>query len=96
MRIERDHRRDESRLAEGVEHRAMTPVHAVEAPDRHGPRGGLDLVGSGDDVHVSSLARASSGEMIRSGSASLTENGPISVRRSSMQWPPSASAIARM
>ena len=33
--------------------------------------------------------------MIRSGSDSSTWNGPISVRRSAVQWPPSASAIAR-
>ena len=77
------------------EHGAMTAVHAVEAPDRDRAWLALDLLRSGDDVHVASLASASSGGMIRSGSASSTENGPISVRRSVTQWPPSASAIAR-
>src|SRR4051794_1678597 len=37
----------------------------------------------------------SGGGTIRPGSASSTANGPTVVRRSSTQWPPSASAIAR-
>ena len=38
---------------------------------------------------------ASAAGRIRWSSASSTENGPTSVRRSVLQWPPSASAIAR-
>ena len=63
----------------------MASMHAVEAPDRHGVGHALDVLGKRSDVHVVSLARASSGGMIRSGSASSTGNGPISVRRSMTQ-----------
>ena len=76
------------------EHRLVAAMDAVEAPDRDRARAPLDRLGCARDVHES-LARASSGSSIRSQSASSTENGPISVRRSVRQCPPSASAIAR-
>ena len=95
VRGERDDRRREPRRVHGVEHRAVAAVDAVEAPDRDRARLGLELLGRARDLHQPSLASASSGGMILSRSASSTENGPISVRRSVRQWPPSASASDR-
>ena len=94
MRVEREDRR----LGPGVEERlddaAVPEMNAVEGPERDRPRTRIELAGPARDLHESS-ARASAGSMIRSGSASATSKGPTLVLRRLMQWPPSASAIAR-
>ena len=95
MRIEADDGRLEPGRTHGVDDCQVPTVDAVEAADRDSTRHGRELGRVMRDPHES-LASASSGGMIRSGSASSTENGPISVLRSATQWPPSASAIARM
>ena len=94
MRVEGDHGRCEPRRDDGVEDGPVTPVHAVEGADRHRARLPLDFCWGACDVHPS-LASASSAGTIVFGSASSTENGPISVRLSDRQCPPSASAIDR-
>src|SRR5262249_54637835 len=94
MRPERDHRRTQTGLLCDIEDCPVSDVHAVEAPERDGALGGFQLVESPRDDH-DSRARASSGGIIRSKSASSTENGPISNRRSVRQCPPSTSAIER-
>src|SRR4249919_1459884 len=94
VRIERHDRRQEAGRAHRVDHGAMAAVHAVEAPDGGRTRRPRELRRRPRDAH-SSLDSASSGSMIRSGSASSTRNGPISVRRRDAQWPPRTSAMAR-
>ncbi len=94
MRVEGDDRRLEAGRADRVDDRPMAPVDAVEAPDRDRARAHVELCRVVDDGHES-RASASSGARISSGSASSTWNGPISVRRSETQCPPSASAIER-
>src|SRR5712691_11396141 len=88
---------DDRRVQPGVDRRpqdpAVTGVDAVERADRDRARLPLELADGPGDPH--SRASASSDGTIRCGSASSTENGPISVRRSVRQWPPRASAIAR-
>ena len=79
--------------AHRLEDAPVSAVHAVEAPERDGALARAQLRRIVGDVH--NRASASSGGMIRSVSASSTENGPISVLRSVRQWPPSASATAR-
>ncbi len=98
MGIERDHRRVEARVDEGSEDGSMTAMDAVERADRDRPRPALELRGCVRDPHGAAASRgsASSRASTRSSSASSTENGPISVRRSVTQWPPSRSAIERM
>ncbi len=78
----------------GLEHAAMAEVDAVEGAERDGAAGVFELGWVASDLHPS-RASACSGGTIVSGSASATVKGPTSVRRSSRQWPPSASAIAR-
>src|SRR5207247_5635386 len=75
------------------ENAPVTQMHSVEASDRDDASRGREFLRSVSDLH--SRARASSGEMNRSGSASSTVKGPISIRRSVRQCPPSTSAIAR-
>ena len=94
VRIECDDRRLEARGLNRVEDGPMPPVDAVKAADRYRTAIRIELGREVCDPQ-SSLASAASGEMSRSGSASSTENGPISVRRSVRQWPPMASAMAR-
>ena len=94
VRIEGDHGDGQPRRAGSLEHRAVPAMDAVEAPDRHRARAASELRRVAHDLHAS-LPSATSASMIRSGSASSTWNGPISVRLSEMQWPPSASAIER-
>ena len=94
MRVERDHRGREARLDHRVDHRDVASMDSVEGSDRDRPRLPNDLRRCMRDPH-SSLARASSGGMIRSSSASSTRNGPISVLRSVGAVSPRASAIAR-
>jgi len=79
VRVERDDRRREPGVDRRLEDRPMAEVDAVEHPERDGARLPLQLLRRPHDVH--SRASASSAGMIRSGSASSTENGPISVRR---------------
>ena len=95
VRVERDGRRRESvaRVERGLEHAPVPAVDAVEGAERDRPRPLLEL--ASDPRHRHSRASASSGGTIRSSSASSTENGPTSVRRSVAQCPPSASAIER-
>ena len=81
--------------ANRVDHGQVAPMDAVEAADGDRARQLLELGRVVDDPHTS-LASASSGGMMRSGSASSIPNGPISVRRSDTQCPPRRSAIARM
>ena len=95
MRVERDHCRGEPGRRRRADDGSVPAVHAVERADGDGPWPVLDVARSGGDLHASSLASACSGGMIVSVSASSTENGPISVRRSVRQCPPSASAIER-
>src|SRR5439155_22193006 len=76
-----------------IEDPPVAEMDAVEAPDRDGTLTGGELFGTPGDPH--SRASASSGGMNRSGSASSTVNGPISVRRSVRQCPPRTSAMAR-
>src|SRR5919201_1455260 len=90
---EGDHGHGRSCRLRRVEDTPMAQVDAVEAPDRDRTFPGTQLGRIVGDVH--SRASASSGGMSRSGSASSTENGPISVRRNDRQWPPRASATAR-
>ena len=66
-----------------VEHEPVTTVHTVEAADRDGALAVRELLDAVGDDH--SRASASSAGMKRSGSASSTENGPISRRRSVRQ-----------
>ncbi len=94
MRVERDDGRREPGCGDLGQYGSVTAVHAVEGADRDSARLLLDLLRAPRYLHAS-LASASSGGMIVSGSASPTSNGPISVRRSVRQWPPSASAIER-
>src|SRR5207245_7650390 len=82
-----------TRCLRRLEHPAVSEVDAVEAPDRDGPFRRRELSRIVSDLH--SRASASSGGMIRSGSTSSIEKGPILVRRNDRQCPPSASAIAR-
>ena len=82
VRVKRQHPHREPGFDRRRDHPLVTQVHAVERPDR-------DSLGHG------SSASASSAGITRSSSASSTLNGPISSRRSVVQWPPSASAIAR-
>ncbi len=93
MRPERHDRRKPARGPRRIKDLAVAQVDAVEATDRNGPLRSGKLLRPAGDLH--SRASASSGGMKRSGSASSTEKGPISVRRSVLQWPPSTSAIAR-
>ncbi len=65
-----------------LDHLPMTEMDPVERPDR-------DCLAHGRS------ASASSAGITRSSSASSTLNGPTSSRRNVVQWPPSASAIAR-
>ena len=142
VRVERDHRRCETRVDRRLDDAPMAPMDAVERPDRDRPRLALELgrewaIFIGSDVSLPVLARiaplparspvrrpadrprgpvrlavslarsagpppsARCGRAppraadTRSASASSTENGPTSVRRSATQWPPSASAIDR-
>src|SRR4051812_25838573 len=83
----------------------MAEVDAVERADCDAPTRLGQLVGDAGDVHATPAAmaaRTSASLSRRSGvkasgvTASATENGPTSVRRSDTQCPPSASAIARM
>ena len=76
-----------------VDDEHVPAVNPVEAADRDGALAVGELLDAVGDDHR--RASASSGGMNRSGSASSTENGPISSRRSVRQWPPSASATAR-
>ena len=86
-------RRRPARGARGLEHVPVPDVDAVEAADRNRALAVRKLLDrAGDDQ---SRASASSGGMKRSGSASSTENGPISSLRRVRQCPPRASAIAR-
>src|SRR5262245_16612314 len=94
MWIERDDGRLEAGRTDCVHDRPVAAVDPVEASDSYRARPHRELCRVVNDRHVS-LARASSGAMKRSGSASATWKGPISVRRNAMQCPPSASAIAR-
>src|SRR5262245_13220067 len=71
MWVERDDGRLEFRRMYGIEDGSVPAMDAVEAPDRDRAPPTLELRGISDDVHPS-LARASSGGMIRSGSASST------------------------
>ena len=93
MRPERDHRHGPPRVEGSVEHAPMAEMHSVEAADGSDAPVGLELFQAPRNLH--SRASASSAGMNRSGSASSTEKGPISVRRSVRQCPPSTSAIAR-
>ena len=90
---ERHDRDGRPRGARGLQHPTMTAMHAVEAADRCDAFVGGEFLGAVGDSH--SRANASSAGMKREGSASSTENGPISSRRNVRQWPPRASAIAR-
>ena len=83
MRMKCDHPHGEACRQRRLEYAPVPEVNPVERPDRDGG-------GSHD-----SRARARSAGMIRSSFASSTEKGPTSVRRRVVQWPPSASAIAR-
>ena len=82
VRLEGDGRREEARGLGGGEHGPVAEVDAVEGPDRDGTRPPLQLARAVCDLHPPILASASSGGTSRSGSASLTSNGPTSVRRS--------------
>ena len=82
--IECDDRRLEARGLNRIQDGAMPPVDAVKAADRYSTAIWIELGREVSDLQ-SSLASATSGEMMRSGSASSTENGPISVRRSVRQ-----------
>ena len=93
VRVEGDHRRRPSGGERGVEHAPVAEVDAVEGAERDRARLRLELIHLPGDVH--SRASASSAVSRRSGSASSTRNGPTSVRRNVLQWPPSAVAIAR-
>jgi hypothetical protein len=77
------HRHGSTAVPRGVEHAPVPPVHTVEAPDRDRALPRRELGDAVSDDH--SRASASSGRMNRSGSASSTENGPISSRRSVRQ-----------
>ena len=93
MRVEGDDRRPPAGGERRVEHAPVPEVDAVEGAEGSRPRlrlGPSDLPG---DLH--SRASAASAGRSRAGSASSTRNGPTSVRRSVVQWPPSAVAIAR-
>src|SRR5207247_1095399 len=80
MRPEGDDGRHRADGASRFENHPVSPVDAVEAPDRdHAWMLGKLVDGAGDDH---SRASASPGGMTRSGSASSTEKGPISSRRS--------------
>ena len=88
------HDRDASpRGAGGLQHATVTAMDPVEAAERRDTFAGRELLWTVRDLH--SRASASSAGMKRPGSASSTENGPISRRRNVRQWPPRASAIAR-
>src|SRR4051812_37926691 len=102
MRLEGGAGRRQTRGGRGLEHAPVADVDAVEGPDRDRTRALLELRGRPCDLHGPlrpagrpTRASASSGGIIRSGSASSTRKGPTSVRRSVRQWPPSAVAIAR-
>ena len=96
MRVERDHRRGEPRRLRRADDGSVPPVHAVERADRRPPAACARPRAERDATFTPRASRAPrSGGMIVSGSASSTENGPISVRRSVRQCPPSASAIER-
>jgi hypothetical protein len=72
MRVEGERGHRLARLERDLEHAPMPQVHAVERPDHNSARHG-------------SSASASSAGMIRSSSASSTQNGPTSVRRRARQ-----------
>ena len=94
MRPEGDDRHGWPRGAGGLQHATVTEMDAVEAADRRDTFAACELLRMVGDLH--SRASASFTAMKRPGSASSTENGPISSRRNVRQWPPRASAIARM
>jgi len=78
------HDRDRSsHRSRRLQHSTVTAVHAIEASDRRDTFAGSELVYAVGDPH--SRASASSGGMKRPGSASSTENGPISSRRNVRQ-----------
>ncbi len=83
MRVEGDDRRLETGLAHRLDDGEVAEMNTVERADRSGARQAIELAGIADDPHR--RASASSGAMMRSGSASSTWNGPISVRRSDTQ-----------
>ena len=101
VRVEGDHRRRQTGGQRRRDDGLVSAVHAVERPDRDRARPRAQLVRACERPSrrrrrtAASRASASSAGTIRSGSASSTENGPTSRRRSVRQWPPSASAIAR-
>ena len=98
VRLERDHRRVEPRVDGRAQDGEMTAVDAVERADRDRARPTLELDGRVGDPHRApppSRGSASSSGSTTVSSASSTPNGPISVRRRLVQWPPSASAIER-
>ncbi len=80
---ERDDGDGRARSASGLQHPTMTAMHAVEAADRCDTFVGAEVLGAAGDLH--SRASASSTGMKREGSASSTENGPISSRRNVRQ-----------
>ena len=97
MRVERQDRGAQAGVARRLEHAAVAAVDAVEGADRDRALGRLQLADVADDPHAPAPIRASAASGVTSfcSSASATENGPTSVRRSDAQWPPSASAIER-
>ena len=94
VRVERDRGRSEPGRDDGREHRPVSSVDAVERADGDRARAALHAPPARARRSSEPCERLVGGRM-RSGSASSTENGPISVRRSATQWPPSASAIER-
>src|SRR5436309_3915007 len=94
MRVEGDDGRLRPGLEDGLDHAPVPEVDAVEGAEGHCPRPWAELRGRTRDLQAS-RPNASSGGMIRFGSASATSNGPTWVLRSVTQWPPRASATDR-
>ena len=97
VRVERQDRGTQAGVTRRLEHAAVAAVDAVEGADRDRALGRVQLADVADDPHAPAPIRASAASGVTSfwSSASATENGPTSVRRSDAQWPPSASAIER-
>ena len=108
MRVERDHARPQPGSARRVDHSQVATVDAVEGADGRGAARLGQAGGVASDVHApvperAASTRSSTSDSGRSRSAvnasgvtaSATENGPTSVRRSVTQCPPSAIASDR-
>ena len=108
MWVERDDARPQPGSARRVDHSQVATVDAVEGADGRGAARPGQVGGVASDVHAPVPERAASTRSSTTDSgrsraavndsgvtASATENGPTSVRRSVTQCPPSAIASDR-